>query len=389
MGRTSFTAFGLTTLAALHRHRGARARARHGANSAIFSPSTPCCSASLPYHDPDRIGVLLASSETRAEPLHAARRLLIFAIATIASPAWPPPNQESQPHRLRRARELHGLRASSSLLTSRRSRRLGRTFLPETITSSCSARASGAPLGADPAIVGRTILLNREPYTVAGVLPERFYFPPFWALDAEIYTPLVWPPAKAHNRDGSTLRTFARLKPGVTWPQAAAEMRGIARQLAAEFPRTNAGKSAVLTPLHEMAVGNVRGSLGILLAAVGCTLLIACANLANLFLARATGRQKEIAIRQALGRHAARPCASSHRKPVVSLAGGALTARRVVGREPRRIARLRKFPHAAPAGNRDRRHGPRLPHRTLARRRAALRIASRPARRPRGDLGRA
>src|SRR5260370_33108744 len=99
----------------------------------------------------------------------------------------------------------------------------------------------------------------------------------------------------------STLRLFARLKPGVDWVQASGDMRVIARNLAREYPRSNAENSAVVTPLHEMAVGNVRTSLTILLGAVGCTLLIACANLANLFLVRATARHKEVAIRQALG----------------------------------------------------------------------------------------
>jgi predicted lysophospholipase L1 biosynthesis ABC-type transport system permease subunit len=111
----------------------------------------------------------------------------------------------------------------------------------------------------------------------------------------------MWPPAKAQSRDMSTLRAFGRLKPGVAWEQAAVDMRTIARSLAQEYPRSNAEKSSVVTPLHEMAVGKVRASLTILLGAVGCTLLIACANLANLFLARATARHKEVAIRQALG----------------------------------------------------------------------------------------
>jgi putative ABC transport system permease protein len=102
-------------------------------------------------------------------------------------------------------------------------------------------------------------------------------------------------------------------------------MRGVAAQLAAEYPASNAGKSAVLTPLHDMAVGGVRSSLRILLAAVGCTLLIACANLANLFLARATGRSKEMAIRLALG--AARGALVRQlltESLLVSLAGGAV-----------------------------------------------------------------
>jgi predicted permease len=305
-----------------------------GANSAMFSLVHSVLLRPLPYHDPARIGVVLASSETRAgafsmppaDFLDFRARNHSFTDMAAAELWSPTLTASGEPE------QLHGLRASASLFAVLGvPAALGRTFLPE------DERAGAAPVvilgagvwkrrfGADPGIAGRTILLNREPYIVAGVLPEHFYFPPFWALDAEIYTPFHWPPAKAHDRDASTLRTFARLKPGVTWQQAAAEMRGIARQLAAEYPGTNAGKSAVLTQLHEMAVGNVRGSLGILLAAVGCTLLIACANLANLFLARATGRKKEIAIRQALG--AARSVLVRQlltESLLVSLAGGAI-----------------------------------------------------------------
>jgi putative ABC transport system permease protein len=281
-----------------------------GANSAMFSLVNSVLLRPLPYRDPHRIGVLLASSETRAgafsmppaDYLDFRDRNHSFS-GMAAAEVWSPSLTGSgEPE------QLHGLRASASLFDVLGvPATLGRGFLPE------DERAGAAPVvvlgagvwkrrfGGDPGVVGRTITLNRAPYTVVGVLPERFYFPPFWASDAEIYTPLIWAPAKTHNRDASTLRTFGRLKPGVTWAQARTEMRGIARQLASEYPRSNAGKSAVLTPLHEMATGNVSGSLTILLCAVGCTLLIACANLANLFLARATGRNKEMAVRQALG----------------------------------------------------------------------------------------
>ncbi len=305
-----------------------------GGNTAMFCLVNSVLLRPLPYHDPGRIGVLLASSETRAGAFSMppadfldfrARNRSFTAMA--AAELWSPSLTGD-----REPEQLPGLRASASLFDVLGVPAvLGRTFRRE------DERADAAPVvvlgagvwkrrfGGDRAIVGRTITLNRDAYTVIGVLPEGFYFPPFWAIDAEIYTPLLWPPAKAQSRDGSTLRCFGRLKPGLTWAAASAEMRGIAAQLAVEFPASNAGKSAVLTPLHDMAVGSVRSSLRILLAAVGCTLLIACANLANLFLARATGRAKEIAIRQALG--AARATLVRQlltESLVVSLAGGAV-----------------------------------------------------------------
>jgi putative ABC transport system permease protein len=281
-----------------------------GSTSAIFSLFNSVLLRPLPYRDPARIAVVLASSETRAGAFSVPpadyldfrdrnRSFSGMAAAEVWSPSLTGSGEPEQ---------LHGLRASSSLFAVLGvPATLGRAFLPEDeLGGAPRVVVIGAGLwkrrfGGSRDAVGHTILLNREPYTIVGVMPESFYFPPFWAPDAEIYTPLIFSPAKTHDRETSTLRTFGRLKPGVTWEQAAADVRGVARHLASEYPRTNAGKSAVLTPLHEMAVGNVRGSLAILLAAVACTLLIACANLANLFLARATGRNKEIAIRQALG----------------------------------------------------------------------------------------
>ena len=282
------------------------------------------------------------------------------------------------------AEELHGLRASASLFEVLGVQAAaGRVFLPE------DERPDAAPVvvigaglwkrrfGGDRGVIGRTITLNQASYTVAGVLPESFYFPPFWALDAEIYTPLVWPPAKAQSRDMSTLRAFGRLKPGVTWAQAAADMRTIARSLAREYPRSNAEKSAVVTPLHEMAVGNVRASLTILLGAVGCTLLIACANLANLFLARATGAAQGGGHPPGAGRGARRAGAAiddgepagllrrRRARPAGGMVGG--------GRFRRRPARGGQLPHAAPSGDRDGRPGDRVQLRGVPGHRTPLR----------------
>ena len=281
-----------------------------GANSAIFSLVYSVLLRPLPYQDPGRLAVILGSSEKRggafsvppADYLDFRERNHSFS-SMAAAEVWGPSLTGSG-----EAEELHGLRASASLFEVLGVHAAaGRVFLPEDgRAGAASVAVLGAGLfkrrfGGDLSAIGRTVTLNQASYTIVGVLPESFYFPPFWALDAEIYTPLVFPPQKAQDRDMSTLRVFGRLRPGVEWTQASGDMRAIARNLAREYPRSNAEKSAVVTPLHEMAVGNVRASLTILLGAVGCTLLIACANLANLFLVRATARHKEVAIRQALG----------------------------------------------------------------------------------------
>ena len=212
--------------------------------------------------------------------------------------------------------------------------------------------------GGDPAVIGKTITLNRASYTVAGVLPESFYFPPFWALDAEIYTPLVWTPAKAQSREMSTLRVFGRLKPGVAWNRRRKTCGRSHASLAREYPRSNAEKSAVVTPLHEMAVGNVRASLTILLCAVGCTLLIACANLANLFPRTRHSPAQGGRDPPGVGRGAQRtgaaaddgePAGLLRRRragPAICVVGGPRFRRRPAGRG--------QFPHAAPSGDLDR-----------------------------------
>jgi putative ABC transport system permease protein len=281
-----------------------------GANSAIFSLVYSVLLRPLPYRDPGRLAVVLGSSEKRggafplppADYLDFRERNHTFN-SMAAAEVWSPSLTGSG-----EAEQLHGLRASASLFEVLGVRATaGRVFLPEDgRTDADRVVVIGAGLwkrrfGGENSAIGRTITLNQASYTVVGVLPESFYFPPFWALDAEIYSPLGFTPAQAQNREMSTLRVFGRLKPGVAWEQAAGDMRAIARALARDYPRSNAEKSAVVTPLHEMAVGNVRASLTILMGAVGCTLLIACANLANLFLARATARHREVAIRQALG----------------------------------------------------------------------------------------
>src|SRR5262249_10181771 len=152
--------------------------------------------------------------------------------------------------------------------------------------------------GRDPAIVGQTIALNGAPFEVVGVMRPDFAFP---SRAFQIYVPLTFNPDDLVTRLNYSYLAVARLKPGVSLDQAQAEMTLISQQLEREHPGENDGIGTEVVPMHADTVGAVRRPLYVLLASVAAMLLIGCANLTNLLVARSLSRQRELSVRAALG----------------------------------------------------------------------------------------